>query len=176
MTLRRTVPLVLLLPLLAHTGSPPGGAATEAEIKAAMVFNFTRFIEWTGSKGDAKLPVVLGVAGDDSIHDALDELIRAQQAGRAVELRRIGKATDGEACHLVFLGGKWRRRIPELAGFVKRGLVTVGDGEDFLDAGGAIGFIVEGNKLRFAVNLAATNQAGVTVSSRLLRLATEVRP
>ncbi len=164
------------MPLLARTGTPPGGVATEAEIKAAMVFNFTRFIEWSGSRGDSRLPVVVGVAGDDPIHDAIEELTRAQTGGRAVELRRIRQVADAEPCHLVFLGGRWKRRVAEFSGLVKRGLVTVGDGDGFLDSGGTIGFIVDGNKLRFAVNLSATNQAAVTVSSRLLRLATVVHP
>lgn len=176
-TLRaRIASVILLLPVLALTGTQPGGVATEAEIKAAMVFNFTRFIEWGGTKGDARLPLIIGVAGDDSIHDAVEELLRTPSGGRAVELRSIRQPSDAETCHLVFLGGKWKKRVPELAGFVRRGLVTVGDGEGFLDSGGAIGFIVDGNKLRFAVSLAATGQAGVTVSSRLLRLAKEVRP
>lgn len=172
----RAAPVALILPLLAHTGTPPGGVATEAEIKAAMIFNFTRFIEWAGAKGDAKLPVIIGVAGDDSIHDALEELMRTPSGGRAVALRGIRQLSDAEPCHLLFLGGKWRKRAPELSGLAKRGLVTVGDGEDFLDSGGAIGFIVDGNKLRFAVSLTVTGQAGVSVSSRLLRLAREVRP
>lgn len=174
--LPRMASAFLLLPVLALTGTQPGGVATEAEIKAAMVFNFTRFIEWGGNKGETRLPLIIGVAGDDSIHDALEELIRTSPGGRAVELRTVRQPSDTETCHLVFLGGKWRKRVPELAGFAKRGLVTVGDGEGFLDSGGAIGFIVDGNKLRFAVSLAATGQAGVTVSSRLLRLAKEVRP
>lgn len=152
-----------------------GGTAAETEIKAAMTFNFTKFIEWPGAKADG--PVVIGVAGDDGLRDALEELSKSRAGGgRPVHVKKVEQPGEAEACHLLFIGRGARKRTPEFVAASRRGTVTTGDADGFIKAGGAIGFIVVENKLRFEVNLAAANQAGVTISSRLLRLATEVKP
>jgi YfiR/HmsC-like len=157
------------------TAATPGGAATETEIKAAMLFNFTKFIEWSGPKGDAKTPIVVGVAGDAATQEALEGLVRERAGGRPVMLRHVEQPADVELCHLLYLGKGVKKRLPDFLAAPRRGVVTVGDGESFAKAGGTIGFIVVDNKLRFEVNLPAANAAGVTISSRLLRLATGVR-
>lgn len=156
-------------------GATPGGAATEAEIKAAMLFNFTKFIEWSGPKGDPKTPIIVGVAGDDATQEALEGLVRERAGGRPVMLRRIEQPSDVELCHLLYLGKGVKKRLPDFLAAPRRGVVAVGDGDSFTKAGGTIGFIVVDNKLRFEVNLPAANAAGATISSRLLRLATGVR-
>jgi hypothetical protein len=152
----------------------PGAAASEADLKAAMLFNFTKFMEWSGPKGDAKAPLVIGVAGDDPVRQALGELVRDRGAtgggNRPLQLRRVDQGEEADGCHL--LGA--RKRQTELLNATKRGVVTIGDSAGFTKGGGTIGFIVVENKLRFEVNLASANQAGVTISSRLLRLASEV--
>lgn len=165
----------ILLSALARSSSSLA-AVSEAEIKAAMVFNFTKFIEWSGSKGDPKTDLVIGVAGDDELREALDGLARDRAAGRPVQIRQIYQPAGAEPCHLLFLGRRWRKRAGEFTPLARRGVLIVGDSEGFLEAGGAIGFSIVDNKLRFEVNLMASNLAGVTVSSRLLRLATGVRP
>ena len=161
--------------LVSLPAATPGGVASEAEIKAAMVVNFTKFIEWTGSKGDVKAPLVIGVAGDDPIYEALESLVRDRTGGRTVQLRRFEQPADGDTCHLLYLGRGVKKRLPDFLAGARKGVVTVGDADGFTRAGGTIGFLVAGNKLRFEVNLTAAAPAGITISSRLLRLATEVR-
>ena len=172
--LRRTL-VVLWVGLVSLPAATPAGAASEAEIKAAMVFNFTKFIEWTGPKGDAKAPLVIGVAGDDPIYEALESLVRDRTGGRSVQLRRLDQPVDADTCHLLYLGRGVKKRLPDFLAGARRGVVTVGDADGFTKAGGTIGFLVADNKLRFEVNLTAATPAGITISSRLLRLATGVR-
>ena len=45
----------------------------------------------------------------------------------------------------------------------------------FAERGGVIQFVMEGKKVRFEVNLTATQHAGLTLSSELLKVATSVR-
>jgi len=53
-------------------------------------------------------------------------------------------------------------------------ILTVGESEAFGRAGGIAWFRLEGNKLRFAINLDAARRAGLKISSRLLGVATVV--
>ena len=45
----------------------------------------------------------------------------------------------------------------------------------FVKRGGMIQFVLEGKKVRFEVNLTATQHAGLTLSSELLKVATAVK-
>jgi len=54
-------------------------------------------------------------------------------------------------------------------------MLTVGEGDDFPAAGGVIGLVIEDNKVRFDVNLEAAERAGLKISSKLLKLARNVR-
>jgi hypothetical protein len=47
--------------------------------------------------------------------------------------------------------------------------------EGFARQGGVIGFRLDGNKVRFDVNVEAARQSGLRISSKLLRLARVVR-
>lgn len=174
----RSFSIRLFLLLLASASLPPAratsAAAGEAEIKAAMIFNFTKFIEWPPARTDG--PLVIGVAGDDGVREALEELAKGRPGGRAVQVRRVEQAAEAEPCHLLFIGRGAKKRSADLLAAARHGVATVGDADGFARSGGAIGFLVADNKLRFEISLAAAGQAGVTISSRLLRLATEVRP
>ena len=50
-------------------------------------------------------------------------------------------------------------------------MLWVGESERYVERGGAIGFFLDGQKVRFEINPKAARRAGLTVSSRLLRVA-----
>jgi hypothetical protein len=50
----------------------------------------------------------------------------------------------------------------------------VGESHNFAEDGGMIEFLLEGNKIRFEINLAAVNAAKLKMSARLLTLAKTV--
>jgi preprotein translocase subunit Sec61beta len=55
-------------------------------------------------------------------------------------------------------------------------ILTVGEPEDFINAGGMIRFTESGHRIKFQINPDAAERASLKVSSRLLRLADIVRP
>jgi hypothetical protein len=62
-----------------------------------------------------------------------------------------------------------------LAALDKSSLLTVSDVADFTKRGGMIQFVMDGGRIRFEVNLAAARQAGLNLSSELLKVASSVR-
>jgi hypothetical protein len=54
-------------------------------------------------------------------------------------------------------------------------ILTVGESDDFLDHGGMFNLFFEDKQLRFEVNPATAENAKLTVSSKLLRLAKKIR-
>jgi hypothetical protein len=53
-------------------------------------------------------------------------------------------------------------------------VLTVSDAPQFAQRGGMIGFQLDGNRVRFAVNLGAAQEAGLQFNSELLRVAATI--
>ena len=54
-------------------------------------------------------------------------------------------------------------------------VLTVSDIPDFVKRGGMVQFVLDGNHVRFEINIAAAQRAGLTLSSELLKIARAVR-
>ena len=167
---------------LAIAGGVSGGEVCHAgkssveEVKAAFLYNFARFIEWPDAVFNApQSPFVIGVLGEDPFGGALGEIVGHEKGGgRRIEIRRWGQAHEVAGCHLLFVNPDLPDRLTVLRSLPAEGLLTVGDGEGFVESGGIIGLIVEQNRVRFEVNLAGAERAGLVLSSKLLNLAREV--
>jgi len=57
----------------------------------------------------------------------------------------------------------------------KTAILTVSDIPKFSQRRGMIQLVLDGGRIRFEVNLTATQRAGLTLSSELLKVATAVR-
>lgn len=162
--------------LLCAASPPP---FSEYEVKAAMLVNFARFAEWPPAAfSNPKQPLVIGVLGPDPFGPMLDEVAREKSiGGRAVVVRRLESWPAAEPVHILFLSKTDKRRMkPLLSAMSSQPVLTVSDQEGFTGQGGVIGFTLDDGKVKFEVNLAAAEQAGVTLSSKLLRLAIRTLP
>jgi hypothetical protein len=168
----------LLVPLRrdAHAATP---RSPEHQIKAAFLFNFAQFIEWpTNALPQPQSPLVIGVLGPDPFGSALEEIVRGETIkGHPLVIQRYRQVADLSACHILFINEadptKLERIFARLSG---RNILTVGDAEAFTQRGGMIRFFTEQNKIRLEINVAAAQKAGLTISSRLLRLARIISP
>ena len=159
------------MPLQAPAPTPgPVARAPEHALKAAFLYNFALFVEWPEEA--RKGPLLICVLGTDPFGAVLPATLRGKTAnGR--ELRSAVVATAGEIapCSVLYVpeaeGAAQRRILDTLAG---RPILTVGESEDFLDAGGIIRLFLDGGRLRFEVNGAAAERSRLKVSARLLEL------
>ena len=53
-------------------------------------------------------------------------------------------------------------------------VLTVGDTPQFAERGGMVGFSLDGNRVRFTVNVPASRAAKLTLNSEFLRVAAKV--
>jgi hypothetical protein len=153
-------------------------SSLEYEIKAAMLYNFAKFVEWPpAARTDAQAPIVVGVLGQDPFGAVLDDTMRDKSVyGRSILVRRFRTLADLDPCHVLFISRSERKRVPEiLRSLQKSSVLTVSDAERFAGLGGIIGFTLRGNRIRFEINNDAARRAGLKISSKLLRLA-KVRP
>jgi hypothetical protein len=90
--------------------------------------------------------------------------------------KRVVKPQDAVNCRVLYISLSEDSRLKELlAALDKAGVLTVSDIPQFSQRGGMIQFVVVGNKIRFEVNLTSAQDAGLTLSSDLLKVAAAVR-
>ena len=150
--------------------------ATESDVKAAFLYNFTKYIDWPSAAfEDAADSFRICVASDAEFRGSVAGIVAGETArGRPLEL--IAPRSDLNRCHILFIGRNEAARVGAMLGAIAdRPILTVGETPGFLEKGGAVLFEVEDHRVRFDINLEAATRVGLTVSSKLVRVARHVR-
>ncbi|AFL73330.1 YfiR family protein [Thiocystis violascens] len=171
---RRTRRLIVALLACAALGAR--AEVRETELAAAYLYNFSKFVTWpSDSFAGANAPLLLCVYGRPASGDALDTLDGKSAQGHTVRVERRARGAPLRDCHVVYVSLSEQPYLnPLLSTLAGRPTLTVSEAPGFAAAGGMIGFVQLDNRLRFEINLASTEGAGLTISSQLLKLATRV--
>jgi hypothetical protein len=151
---------------------------SEYQVKATYLYNFGRFVQWPPNVAAAEgNSFSICVIGQDPFGSALDSILAGETIdGKAVVAKRVAKAQDALNCRVLYISSSEESRLKQvLMGLDKAGVLTVSDIPQFSQRGGMIQFVTAGNKIRFEVNLASAQEAGLTLSSDLLKVAATVR-
>jgi hypothetical protein len=159
----------------ASFASAQTNSASDVEVKAAFIFNFTKFTEWPALPSGAA--IVVCVTGDDAVAAALVQTVGRQTiSGHRVEVRSAQDRARWRDCRALFIADvAARREAGGLGAITGLPVLTVSDSSGFSQAGGIIELYVEDQRMRFAINVDAAERAGLHLSSRLLQLARIVR-
>jgi hypothetical protein len=162
---------------------PPSGAAaieaTETAIKAVYLYKFGFFVEWPSAAfPSADSPLALCVVGDDPFGATLDDAVKGQKIGNhPIAVRRLAAISRDSGCHIVYLANSASARTTQtLAALKGSDVLTVTDIAPGGDEAGIINFVTKDNRVRFDIDDAAAAAGGLTISSRLLNLALDVKP
>lgn len=165
-----------LLPIALLVSCAWAQQPTEFEVEAAFLLNFTKFIEWPASVfSNADSPFTICILGKDPFGRLLDDVLAGETAGeRHIVVRRLAEAPTPHACQVLFMRGP-RNEARSIVSSLSDGILTVGEGDNFIREGGMIAFVIDNRRVRFDVNLAAAERNGLKVSSRLLTVARTVQ-
>lgn len=155
-----------------------GARPSEYQVKAAYLYDFSRFVAWPAQSGNEKSgEFAICVLGTDPFGPILDATVAGEKSGgQPVVTRRIAKAQDALNCRILFIGDSEADHLKEvLAEMGRASVLTVSDIPRFSERGGMIEFVLKGDKVRFDVNLTNATDAGLIVSSELLKVALTVR-
>ena len=175
-------PLAALVALAALWTYAPARAADpptvlERRVKAAFLYKFAGYVDWPAPvfRGAGE-PLIIGVIGDDALADELERLVQGRRsAGRPVQVRRIEHPDDPGSVHLLFLGRSHAQRIDEVVEAIRqRPVLLISEAPGALRQGSMINFVIEDGRVRFEVDLDATQRNGLGLSSRLLTVARTV--
>jgi len=170
--LRATVPLAIVL---AGLLAPAAFASSlEYRVKAAFLYNFAKFIEWPPQAfPDAETPYGICLLGQDPFGGDLNAAVAGNLVeGRKLVVRRVAEPKGVSGCHILFVAASEHDRLRAILGAVGEApTLTVGEDEDFTRLGGGLRFFLSENRVRFEINLVATDRAHLKISAKLLSLA-----
>jgi hypothetical protein len=145
--------------------------AKEYNLKAAFIYNFTKYIEWNAPADENEF--IIGIIGESSINDALAEIVKTETVdNKKIAIRQFTKPADISLCHILFITRNCNFPLEDIVGKTSgKGTLIVSEKNGYAEHGAAINFVTVKQKLKFEANVKALNAAGLTASSQLLKLA-----
>ena len=169
-----TLGLSLVWLLSVGHGRAQESQPTEYEIKAALLFNFAKFVEWPPAAfARATSPIVIGILGQNPFRDDLARMIRDKTIDdHPLVIKEFRSPAEATNCHILFISTSEKKRLPEILEALKgASVLTVGETDGFTETGGMINFVLEGTKIHFQINKDAATSARLKISSKLMSLA-----
>lgn len=166
--------------LLVAAGSGATAAAPSGQeyaVKAALVFNFMKFIDWPDpALSTPSASLIVGVLSSSPVDEFEAALKDKEVKGRPIALRVFRDARDVQACHVLFITADGESQLPAVLRSVSgQAVLTVSEVLNAERADAVINLVAVDTRLGFQVNLDAADAGGLRISSRLLSLAVAVR-
>lgn len=153
---------------------PLAAALTEYEVKAGFLYHFGWFVDWPAAMVQGREHAfIIGVLGASPFGDVLDAVMQGKAIReRPVVIQYYQQAEEALSCHILFISAAEEPRLPAILAVLEGvSVLTVSDMERFAERGGMIALRIVDRKVHFDINVAATERAGLKLSSQLLRLA-----
>ncbi|MBI4860772.1 MAG: YfiR family protein [Candidatus Riflebacteria bacterium] len=178
-SLRATLLTGALCVMVLLSGAVDSARATQDEeyrVQAAFIFNFVKFVTWPQDAfAGGRDKLTIGIFGENPFGDALASVNGAAIGGRTVVVREVKDLASAQSCQLLFISRSEQARLPAvLASLGSQPILTVSEIAGFARSGGIFEFVLVSDTIRFKVNLAASRQRGLDLSSQLLGVAIEV--
>ncbi len=148
--------------------------ALEYKVKAGYVFNFAKFIEWPeASFATPQAPMIVAVLDDNSVVPTFQQVLQGKAVnGRPIEVKTVASVGAAAGAHVLVVPRSFKLEAPAIRQQLGRSAtLIVGEVENFAESGGTIGFVKDGENLRFHLNLEVADAVGLKVSSKLSSVA-----
>ena len=151
--------------------------ASEAAVKAALLYKFASYVEWRAEAlGAPAAPFVIGVMGSEEVAAELEQLVKGRPINnRPVTVRRMKEGEAVTGLHVLFAAGREAGRVRALARAARtQSTLLVSEAAGALEAGSVIKFGPMDDRVGFEVSMEAAERSGLKVSSRMLGVALRV--
>jgi len=175
MRIRRPLRTAALGLLCATAMSALAQDSLEYPVKAAFLVRFGDYVDWpAGAFASPTSPLVVCVVGEDPFGAALDKAAGSPVRGHPIAVKRLKTARPDSGCHIAFVAvSEATRAAQQLDALRGAPVLTVTDAKS--GASGIVNFVVKEERVRFDIDDEAALQNELTISSKLLALALNVR-
>lgn len=151
----------------------------EYRVKAAVIYNFTKFIEWPqpGLDMNSQPSFEMCVLGDEEVPALLRNTVRGRDVrGSAVAVRELTSISEAGGCELVFVTRSLDGMLPKALAAAPAGVLTIAEASGLEISGAVINLILDDGRVGFEIDIERAHRAGLRISSNLLKLARLVGP
>jgi hypothetical protein len=176
--LARYLPVLLGLPFAALSlPAAPAQSADEYQLKAVILYNFTRFITWPERAfANRTDPIRICILGANPFGDKLTTVLAGKEVGgRQLLAEVIPGVTQTSRCHILFVSSLQRTSLQMVLNRVSPAVLTVGEMPGFTEQGGIVNLNLEREHIYIEINQTTALRAELQISSRLLSLARVLR-
>lgn len=169
--------LALLLSAAGTRAAAPDLRLTESELKAALIYNYTQFIEWPASAfARAGAPFQICVVGNPALRSALQPLGKRSHRGHPIAITQPASRDEMQHCHVLYAENRRAlgNGVDIGAMLGDAATLTISSAADAVDSGFAIGFVATNDRIRWNMNLDAVRRARLKVSANLIEIALNV--
>ena len=149
-------------------------AIDEYQLKALVIPKLVKYVDWPASSfASTNAPIVIGILGQDPFGSKMDDAVKGDTAhDHKFTVKRLRADEEVESCHVLFVSRSEKERFQSVFNRVKgRPVLLVGDVSDFAEKGGMVALALANNNVKLEINQAVTEQAGLQISAKLLKLA-----
>jgi hypothetical protein len=171
---RSGIVFVVLAGLL-YTANATAQAESFSEygVKAAFLYSLPSFVDWPEPvPAEPEAPITVCVIGEDPFGASLDFFEGKPVKGRPLHIVKLAAQARPVGCAILFISksaaGDTRRILASIA---KTPVLTVGDVRGFTREGGVVALLAAKGQVHLEINLMAAQAAGLSISSKLLRMA-----
>ena len=144
----------------------------QGQLMSVYLLHFANYIQWPKKVFSDDEMFTLCTFADDRLASFVSELADEQVLGRRIQILYQPPLDKLASCQIVFFQHDFIQQFIEYKSSIDNlPILSVSDAEDFNETGGVIEYYLQDNKLRFAINLNLAQRYGLTISSKLLRLA-----
>ncbi len=150
---------------------------SEYEVKAVLLGRIAQYIEWPQDSTNARSndTIVISVLGKNPFGTILNKVYAPDGQKikeKIVRIRYIQSIRQIETSQILFIATSEKGQLKEILQYIKnKPILTIGDTNDFGEAGVHLNFYLADNKTRFELNESSANTAGLQVDYRLRAIA-----
>lgn len=148
-------------------------AATEAELRAAVIYNIARFVQWPHAATTSN-NFDFCTLGNNPVSDALTSLENKPINNMKSSVRAIRRDNDLQGCKVLYIASEDAVRMGAIAEIISRNheaTLTISDAPSFLALGGMVQLVVVDDRQRFRINQDLAEKFGLNINAKLLQLA-----
>ncbi|MDD5539592.1 MAG: YfiR family protein [Candidatus Marinimicrobia bacterium] len=161
--------LAVIVSTKAHLPLNPGPELNN--LKTAFVYNFTKYIAWPQIEKDQTF--IIGVLGDDEIISSFQQMAEKKLVGKLpIQIKHYKSLRELKYCHILYIAESKNTQLEAiLKQIANRRTLTIASTTGFCKRGVMINFFIQDDMVKFEMNPAKLENAGLKASSQLLKLA-----
>ncbi|MBQ0724659.1 MAG: YfiR family protein [Cycloclasticus sp.] len=152
----------------------PVSATDILTLKVALAYNLAKFVTWPEQ---AKANEFFQFCYLSKAYESGIEYLQGKKLhNKVIQKKYLKDLNQASVCDAIHISGANRVLLPRLLiALNKSPTLTVSDSAGFIDNGGMLEIVSKDNRLQFKANRTAFEKAGLSIRSKALKLALEVK-